>query len=94
MNKILSNNVIQLKSKTMDMHILLACDLKLEKDGKESVAEKLDFLSDFENVKTLFSDVNSILESQTYLFEARGFYSGPKTKRLIEYFRTHYGANN
>ena len=30
---------------------------------KKSVAEKLDFLSDFENVKTLFSDVNSILES-------------------------------
>lgn len=75
------------------MHILLACDLKLEKDGKKTVAEKLDFLSDFENVKTLFSDVNSILESQTYLFDARGFYSGPKTKKLIEYFETQYATN-
>lgn len=93
MNKILSNNVIQLKSKTMDMHILLACDLKLEKDGKKTVAEKLDFLSDFENVKTLFSEVNLILESQTYLFEARGFYSGLKTKKLIEYFETQYATN-
>uniref|UniRef100_A0A7V2ZMY8 AIPR protein n=1 Tax=Ignavibacterium album TaxID=591197 RepID=A0A7V2ZMY8_9BACT len=93
LNKVLSNNIIQLKSKTMDLHILLACDLKLEKDGKNTVAEKLNFLSNFENVKALFSDVNLILESQNYLFEARGFYSGPKTKKLITYFKTQYGTN-
>ncbi|MDD2412973.1 MAG: AIPR family protein [Bacteroidales bacterium] len=92
MNNILSNNVIQLKSKTMDMHILLACDLKLDRDGIKSVSDKLAFLSDFENVKTLFSEVNTILESQNYLFEARGFYSGPKTKRLIDYFKTQHGT--
>lgn len=90
MNNILSNNIIQLKSKTMDMHILLACDLKLDKDGIISISDKLNFLSDFENVKRLFNDVNSIMEQQDYLFEARGFYSNPKTKRLIEYFNTEY----
>ncbi|WKZ76131.1 MAG: AIPR family protein [Vicingaceae bacterium] len=94
MNNVLSNNIIQLKSKTMDMHILLACDLKLEKDGINTVSEKLNFVSNYENVKTLFSDVNSILESQNYLFEARGFYSNPKTKKLIEYFNTQYGTNS
>lgn len=90
MNNVLSNNIIQLKSKTMDMHILLACDLKLDKDGIISISDKLNFLSDFENVKRLFNDVNSIMEQQDYLFEARGFYSNPKTKRLIEYFNTEY----
>lgn len=92
MNNILSNNIIQLKSKTMDMHVLLACDLKLDKDGITSISEKLNFLSDFENVKNLFNKVNLILEQQDYLFEARGFYSNPKTKRLIEYFNTEYGT--
>ena len=92
MNNILSNNIIQLKSKTMDMHVLLACDLKLDKDGITSISEKLNFLSDFENVKKLFNKVNLILEQQDYLFEARGFYSNPKTKRLIEYFNTEYGT--
>ena len=92
MNNVLSNNIIQLKSKTMDMHILLACDLKLEKDGLSTVVQKLNFVSDFENVKKLFADVNLILESQDYLFEARGFYSSPKTKKLIEYFNTQYGT--
>jgi len=46
MNNVLSNNIIQLKSKTMDMHILLACDLKLEKDGLSTVAQKLNFVSE------------------------------------------------
>lgn len=92
MNNILSNNIIQLKSKTMDMHVLLACDLKLDKDGITSISEKLNFLSDYENVKNLFNKVNLILEQQDYLFEARGFYSNPKTKRLIEYFNTEYGT--
>lgn len=94
MNNVLSNNIIQLKSKTMDMHILLACDLKLEKDGLSTIVQKLIFVSDFENVKKLFADVNLILESQDYLFEARGFYSSPKTKKLIEYFNTQYGTNS
>ncbi|MCX7726725.1 MAG: AIPR family protein, partial [Chitinispirillaceae bacterium] len=86
MNNILSNNIIQLKSKTMDMHLLLACDLKLTKDGLSSFHKKLEYLSHDENVKNLFKEVNEILEKQDYLYEARGFYSTPKTKRLIEYF--------
>ncbi|MCT4190898.1 AIPR family protein [Elizabethkingia anophelis] len=83
LQKILANGIIQLRSKTMDMHILLGCDLKLNKDGKTNIQAKLDYLSDFENVKTLFTEVNNILESQNNLFEARGFYSGLKTRQLI-----------
>lgn len=86
MQKILANNVIQLKSKTMDMHLLLACDLELNKKGLNSITTKLKYLSTYDNVKTLFIEANKKLESQEYLFERRGFYSGPKTKQLIDFY--------
>ncbi len=92
-HKILANNTIQLKSKTMDMHILLACDLKLTQGGKNSVNEKISYLSNYENAKNLFIEVNNILEQQDYLFEKRGFYSNPKTKQLITYFANQNDTN-
>ena len=83
LNKKLLNKELILKSKTMDMHFLLACNLFLEKD-KNSIDEKINYIIKEENIDKLFNEVNTFLEKQEYLFERRGFYSSPKTKKMIE----------
>ena len=83
LNKKLLNKELLLKSKTMDMHFLLACKLFLEKD-KNNINEQINYLIQEESIDELFNKVNSFLEKQDYLFERRGFYSGPKTKKMIE----------
>jgi hypothetical protein len=82
-NHFLVNNVIKLKSKTMDMHVLLACNLLLSKD-KLTSDEKISYLSEENNAKFLFENATNILNNKNYLFERRGFYSAPKTNRLIQ----------
>lgn len=82
LNYFLANNEIQLKSKTMDMHLLLVCNLILDKTYKTSV-EKLKYLENRENADNLFKNAISIIEKKDYLFERRGFYSSPKTKQII-----------
>lgn len=86
LNKFILNKNISLKSKTMDMHLLLTCDLQLQKEGKNDTAQKIDFLKDEENARKSFYEANQYLENQEYLFERRGFYSSPKTKKLIDSF--------
>ncbi len=88
LNYFLSNSVFSLKTQTMDMHLLMSCDLKLIKDGKKSTDDKILSLKDDKFAKSLFIDVNNELNNQTYLFERRGFYSGPKTTQLIKYFKS------
>lgn len=86
MNYFLTNSIINLSTQTMDMHLLLSCDLRLSRDGKHSTDEKVMSLKDEDFARNLFIETNTELDKQIYLFERRGFYSGPKTTRLIKYF--------
>ena len=82
LNKFIINQKIKLKSKTMDMHLLLTCDLiLLNRKGIRSTSDKINFLQDEAKALKLFKEANTHLETQEYLFERRGFYSSPKTKR-------------
>lgn len=81
LNKFVINNQISLKSKTMDMHLLLVCDLKL--GSNRNIDEKINFLSHELNALKVFNDSISFIENEDYLFDKRGFYSGPKTNKLI-----------
>lgn len=83
-NHFLINNVFSMKSKTMDMHILMACDLFLEKKNVISTTEKLERLTDESYAKQLFTETVNKLNNYPYLFERRGFYSNPKTITLIK----------
>jgi len=84
-NHLLVNGEILMRSKTMDMHILMACNILLEQKGYNSIEEKLSFLKEENNAKSLFCETTAILNSNSkdYLFDRRGFYSNPKTERLI-----------
>lgn len=83
LNNFLSNNKISMKSKTMDMHILMACDILLEKEGKKSIDEKINYLDNQQNAEDLFIRVTNLLNNLDYLYERRGLYSNPKTQQLI-----------
>lgn len=84
-NHSLVNGDITMKSKTMDMHILMACNILLEKKHyNSSINEKIKYLGIKENAIKVFKNTVSILNSKNYLFERRGLYSKPKTERLIE----------
>lgn len=83
-NHSLVNGNITMKSKTMDMHILMACDIFLEKKNCKNVDEKLNYLGIATNAMAIFKEVAIFLNSKGYLFERRGLYSNPKTKLLIE----------
>lgn len=82
-NHFLTNNIISLKSKTMDMHILMACDISLSKE-KKTIEEKILFLSEANNAKILFENVVGKLNSKEYLFGRRGFYANKYTQALIK----------
>lgn len=85
LNKFLINNEIKIKSKTMDMHLLLACDLLLNKitDISKDVDKKIQYLIDEEKSYKIFTIAISFFEKEKngYLFKRRGFYSGPNTKK-------------
>ena len=83
------NSELTLKSKTMDMHLLMACDLELKKKGFNSSSEKIkELLRNLDDTRNLFSHTNQFLNSETYLFDRRGFYSAPKTRLLIEKYNS------
>ena len=86
LNFFLSNKTIKLKSKTMDMHFLLACDLLLNHKNISTIKQKLEYLKEKGKAESLFKEINGQLENQSYLFERRGFYSSKKTKMLIKYY--------
>ncbi|MHC1738820.1 MAG: AIPR family protein [Ignavibacteriaceae bacterium] len=83
-NHLLVNGHFAMNSKTMDMHILMACDILLEQRDNHSTDEKLNYLGDSNNAISLFSDTVTLLNTKSYLFERRGLYSNPKTERLIQ----------
>ncbi|MCM8833423.1 MAG: AIPR family protein [Candidatus Omnitrophica bacterium] len=87
-NKFLTNNEIKLKSKTMDMHLLLICDLQLSKISNvgNDTDMKVQYLASEEKAREIFNNSISFIESQNYLFERRGLYSSPKTKQMIQQF--------
>ncbi|MEM5803017.1 MAG: AIPR family protein [Candidatus Aenigmatarchaeota archaeon] len=89
LNKFLSNNEIRLESKTMDMHLLLVCDLivvkGLEQRGMPKDNDtKIQLFSNEVTAKKIFEISITFITRQTYLFERRGFYSGPKTQKMVE----------
>ena len=83
-NHLLINGNFTLKSKTMDMHILMACDILLEKGKLNSIDEKINYLGISNKAISIFSKTVTLLNEKDYLFDRRGFYSNPKTERLIQ----------
>ena len=83
-NHLLVNGHFTMNSKTMDMHILTACDILLEHKNCQSVDEKINYLSDSANATSVFTETVMLLNGKDYLFERRGFYSNPKTEKLIQ----------
>lgn len=82
-NYLLINGDITMRSKTMDMHILMACDILLEQDNYNTIGKKIAYLSERNNATSIFKKTVNFLHSKEYLFERRGFYSNPKTEKLI-----------
>lgn len=87
-NHLLLNSFFIMKSKTMDMHLLMACDIILEKKGFTSIDNKIAYLDNEDNAKDLFTKSANFLNSKPYLFDRRGLYSNPKTTQLIEDLQT------
>ena len=83
-NHLLVNGSFTMKSKTMDMHILMACDILLEKKNYKTIDEKTNYLGTSANATTLFIEAAILLNGKNYLFERRGLYSNPKTEKLIQ----------
>jgi hypothetical protein len=82
-NHLLVNGEIIMRSKTMDMHILMACDKLLERRDFNTVDQKITYLSEERNAISIFKETTNLLNHKEYLYERRGFYSNPKTERLI-----------
>jgi len=93
-NHLLINSNITMLSKTMDMHILMACDILLEKKNCCSIDEKVNYLGNSDNALNIFTETVNLLNSKTYLFERRGFYSNPKTEKLIQEINATYTTTN
>ncbi|HRA60100.1 MAG TPA: AIPR family protein [Bacteroidia bacterium] len=83
-NQLLINGSLTMISKTMDMHILMACDILLETKNYDLVDEKINYLGNSNNAIAIFSETVNLLNSKNYLFERRGLYSNPKTEKLIQ----------
>jgi hypothetical protein len=83
-NHFLINGDFTMLSKTMDMHILMACDILLETKNYRSIDEKVSYLGDYKNASSIFIETVNLLNDKAYLFERRGFYSNPKTEKLIQ----------
>lgn len=82
-NHLLVNGNFAMNSKTMDMHILMACNMLLKQKGNKTIDEKINYLGNSDNATNIFTETVNILNSKKYLFERRGLYSNPKTERLI-----------
>ena len=82
-NHLYFNGRFKMKSKTMDMHILMACNIILESKNIVTIDDKINYLSELENSNSIFVETVDLLNSKDYLFERRGFYSNPKTEKLI-----------
>ncbi len=68
-NNLLVNKVFSLNSKTMDMHILMACDIIMDKKyKKDTVDSKIEFLGNKNNAETIFKETVDLLNAKEYLF--------------------------
>lgn len=83
-NHLLVNGNFNMNSKTMDMHLLMACDIYLENKNHKTIAEKVNYLETPANATNIFTETATLLNGKNYLFERRGLYSNPKTERLIK----------
>ena len=86
-NHFLINNIISLKSKSMDMHLLMAVNLELQKFKIAKIDDKISHMSKENHATKLFQESCSFLNNQKFLFERRGFYSATKTRKLIELYK-------
>lgn len=93
-NYLLLNEKFTLRSKTMDMHVLMASDIFLEKKQINSIDNKISFLDNENNATNLILDTVNILNNQEYLFERRGLYSNPKTQELITFLTNANSTTN
>lgn len=91
-NHLLVNDNFKINSKTMDMHILMSCDILLEKKNLTTIDEKVNYLGTLYNAISIFTETTTLLNSKNYLFERRGLYSNPKTLKLIQEISN--GTNN
>lgn len=82
-NHLYFNGRFMMKSKTMDMHILMACNIILERKNIVTIDDKINYLSESKNSILIFEETVDLLNSKDYLFERRGFYSNRKTEKLI-----------
>ena len=86
LNHFILNRSITLRSKTMDMHLLMAVDINLTHKKIITTEKKIDYISIENNAKEIFNNTCENLNNTDFLFDRRGFYSAPKTKQLIETF--------
>ena len=93
-NYLLVNEKFTLRSKTMDMHVLMASDIFLEQNQINSTDDKIRFLDNENNATELISHTVDILNNQKYLFERRGLYSNPKTQELITFLKNANPTTN
>ena len=84
LNHFILNRYITLRSKTMDMHLLMSVNLKLINRNIITTENKIDYISVENNAKDIFKTTCEYLNNTDFLFERRGFYSAPKTRQLIE----------
>ena len=66
-NYLLVNEKFTLRSKTMDMHVLMASDIFLEKKQINSIDNKISFLDNENNATNLILETVNILNNQEYL---------------------------
>lgn len=57
------NGNITLRSKTMDMHILMVCDLLLENKNYLSIDEKLNYFGNYSNALNIFEENLDLLNT-------------------------------
>lgn len=84
LNHFILNRNITLRSKTMDMHLLMSVNINLTNRNIISTENKIDYISIENNAKEIFYNTCENLNNTDFLFDRRGFYSAPKTRQLIE----------
>lgn len=78
------NSQIEMKSKSMDMHLLMVCDFLVMTENNLDIQSKINYLNNEQNAKKVFFEATTILNSKEYFNERRGYYSNPKTQKLID----------
>jgi hypothetical protein len=56
----------------------------MEKRNITNIDDRINYIGESENANTFFSETVNLFNNKDYLFERRGFYSNPKTFKLIQ----------